>query len=129
MRTLVRSRLADPVDRPYSQGVVGGGLIFVSGQVPTDASGAVVGTDAEAQADQVIDRIAAVLDGAGASLDDVCRLTVYLVDFADFAAVNAAVARRFAAPYPARTTVAAGLVRPELRVEIDAIAALPHTQP
>jgi len=126
VRTAVRSSLADPADRPYSQGVAAGALVFVSGQVPSDDSGAVVGAgDPAAQADHVVDRIAAVLAGAGGSLDDVCRLTVYLADFGDFPSVNAALARRFTPPYPARTTVAAGLVRPEFRVEIDAIAVIP----
>lgn len=129
MRDRIDSALPDPPDRPYSQGVRAGPLVFVAGQVPVGDDGEPLAPDAPgAQADRVIDRLETVVRAAGGSLDDVCRLTVYLADFVDFAAVNAVCARRFQPPYPVRTTIAAGLLRPEFRVEMDAIAVVPTAQ-
>ena len=75
------------------------------------------------QARRVFDNLRAVCEAAGASLDDVVRVGIYLMDLGDFAAVNAVMADYFAAPYPARSTIqVAGLPR-GARVEIDAIVA------
>ncbi|MFN3219073.1 MAG: RidA family protein [Acidimicrobiales bacterium] len=126
MREPVVGGWPDTPNRPYSQGIVAGGMIFVSGQVPSDADGATVGVgDPAAQTHQVIDRIADVVEAAGATLDDVVKITVYLADFADFGAVNGVFRERFSAPYPARASVTAGLVRPDFLIEMDAIAVVP----
>lgn len=125
-RTTFSSAAApDPVG-PYSHAAAGGGsdLVYLSGQTPIDpATGELVGGGIEAQARQVFRNLRAVLDAAGLALDDVVKANVYLIDMADFAAVNAVYAETFSLPYPARTTVAvAGLPR-GARVEIELVAS------
>lgn len=108
---------------PYSQAIVSGDLIFLSGQIPLDpATGELVRGSLEAEVARVLDNIRAVLDAAGAGLGDVVRTTVYLADMADFQAMNEVYAKVFADARPARSTVqVAGLPR-GARVEIDVIA-------
>jgi 2-iminobutanoate/2-iminopropanoate deaminase len=75
-----------------------------------------------AQTHRVFDNLQAVLEDAGLSMDDVVKCNVYLTDMADFAAMNAAYATRFSAPYPARTTVAVKGLPLGARVEIECMA-------
>lgn len=103
-----------------------GALVFVSGQVPVDASGELVGEeDAAAQAEQVIANVAAVLSAHGASLRDVVSTTTYLALISDLASVNRVRERHFPQDAPTSTTVAvAALARPQWLVEIDAVAVI-----
>lgn len=109
---------------PYSQAVVHGGLIYASGQIALDpATGAVLTGSVAEQAARALQNLGAVLAAAGSAPDQVLRCTVYLLDMADFAEVNAVYAAFFGAHRPARATVAvAGLPR-GVRVEIDCVAA------
>jgi 2-iminobutanoate/2-iminopropanoate deaminase len=113
---------------PYRQAQVvrlhgGNKMVFTSGQVALDPkTGQLVGTDAAAQTEQALRNLAAVLRGAGLTFDDVVKTTVYLVDMADFAAMNEVYARHFSTSLPARTTVAAAGLPKGARVEIDAVA-------
>lgn len=109
---------------PYSQAVRRGQTVYLSGQIPLDpATGELVTGDIATQTRQVFANLRAVCEAAGGSLDDVVRVGIYVMDLADFAAVNAVMAEHFAAPYPARSTIqVAGLPR-GARVEIDAILA------
>ncbi|MBF0426316.1 MAG: RidA family protein [Magnetococcales bacterium] len=108
---------------PYSQAVRCRGWVFVSGQIPLDPrTGELVAGGVDLQARQVLHNIAAILAAAGCGLDGVVKTTVYLVDLADFAAVNALYQEFFAAPYPARATVQVAALPRGARVEIDAIA-------
>ena len=111
---------------PYSHAVRAGGLLFCSGQIPLDpASGELVGDTAADQARQCLTNLEAVCAGAGAQLADAVRITVWLVDMGDFAAVNEVYAGFFSDEPPARVAIAvAGLPKNAL-VEIDAIVALP----
>ncbi len=113
---------------PYSQAQVvrlhgGNKLVFTSGQVSLDPrTGELVAGGIAEQTEQVFRNLAAVLAGASLTMDDVVKTTVFLVDMADFAAMNEVYARQFTAAPPARTTVAvAGLPRGS-RVEIDVVA-------
>lgn len=122
-------RVAAPSSRgpaaigPYSHAVWSGSELFCSGQTPIDPStGKLIDGDVPAQTQRVFDNIALVLEDNGLSLDDVIKCTVYLVDMADFAAMNAVYATRFTAPFPARTTVAVAGLPLGARVEIEAIA-------
>ena len=114
---------------PYSQALVvrlhgGNRLVFTSGQIPLDpVSGKLVEGDIGAQTEQVLRNLAAVLRGAGLTLADVVKTTVYLVDLADFAAMNEVYGRYFAAEPPARSTIAAAALPRGARIEIDAVAA------
>jgi 2-iminobutanoate/2-iminopropanoate deaminase len=109
---------------PYSQGVIAGGLLFVSGQIAIDpVSNQLVSGDIEAQTEQVMKNLLAVLKAAKMGADNVVKTTVYLADLADFPRMNEVYARYLGDTPPARSTIqAAGLPR-GVRVEIDVIAA------
>jgi 2-iminobutanoate/2-iminopropanoate deaminase len=112
---------------PYSPAQVFDRLVFVSGQGATNpATGRLAGDDIEAQTEQVLANIAAILEAAGSGLQHVLRCGVFLVDMTEFTRMNAVYARVFGGHRPARTTVqVAGLPMEGLRVEIDAIAYVP----
>src|SRR5437667_5461299 len=108
---------------PYSQAVVVDGMVYTAGQIPLDPkSGEIVGRTTAEQADQVLKNLAAILKAAGSGLHLVVKTTVYLVDMADFPAMNEVYAKHFAAHKPARSTVQAAALPKAVRVEIDAIA-------
>ncbi|HSR16050.1 MAG TPA: RidA family protein [Gemmatimonadales bacterium] len=108
---------------PYSQAVCHGDLVFTAGQIALDpASMEVVAGDVAAQTEQVMANLRAVLEAAGSGLSQVVKTTVFLVDMADFAAMNEVYGRAFGSHRPARSTVAvAGLPR-GVRVEIEVVA-------
>lgn len=108
---------------PYSPVLRVGNLVFVSGQGPFDADGNVVGESVEQQTEQCLANVGSALAAAGLGLDDVVKVTAYLVDFAYFDRYNEVYARHFSDPRPTRTTVAAGLGG--ILVEIEAIAVDP----
>lgn len=110
---------------PYSQAVKCGEWVFLSGQIPLDpVSGQVVGTTTSDQSQQVLANLEAVLHAAGLEPRHVVRTTIYLVDLADFAAVNERYATFFAAAPvpPARSTIQVSALPRGVRIEIDAIA-------
>ena len=109
---------------PYSPVVRSGDLVFTAGQVGYDASGTVVAGGIAEQTAQALANLEACLAAAGCTLDDVQKVNVFLVDLGEFAEFNDVYRSAFAEPYPARTTVQAGLPEP-LRVEIEAVARLP----
>jgi len=108
---------------PYSQAVAAGDLLFCSGQVALDPStGELVGETAAEQAALAMKNLTAVVEAGGSAMDRVVRTTIYLVDMADFAAVNEVYARSFPGVKPARATVAVRSLPKNARVEIDCIA-------
>ena len=108
---------------PYSQAIVSGGFVFVAGQVPLDPStGALVEGDVAAQAEQVFDNLAAILEAAGSSLARVVKATVFLADMAHFGAVNGVYAQRMPEPFPARSAFAVRELPMGAQVEIEVIA-------
>lgn len=109
---------------PLSPALKIGNTVYVSGQVPIDASGKIVQGDVKAQTEQVIRNIEALLKDAGASLDQVVKTTVILTHIKrDFAAMNEVYAQHFTDPKPTRTTIGAELAI-DILVEIDAVAVL-----
>jgi reactive intermediate/imine deaminase len=109
---------------PYTPSINAGGLIYLSGTLARDDSGAIAGkADVGAQTRQVIERLQTVLAAAGSSLDDVLSVTVFLTTAAHFQAMNAAYRTFWPGDPPARTTVIASLVAPDALVEITMIAA------
>lgn len=110
---------------PLSPAVRAGDFVYVSGQVPFDADGQVVGATVGEQTDQTISNIKAVLEMAGCTLEDVIKTHVYLQNRDDFAAFNQAYARHFHTDPPARTTAEARLMV-DIKVEIEAIAYKPQ---
>ena len=111
MRRIIASPHAPRAIGPYSQAVVtrhvpGVEHLHAAGQIPIDpATGELVGVDAAAQTERVLENVAAVLAQAGMGFEHVVKTTVFLVDLADFAAMNQAYERRFAGDFPARSTV------------------------
>ncbi|HTI37260.1 MAG TPA: RidA family protein [Vicinamibacterales bacterium] len=125
MRDAVRTSGAPAAIGPYSQAVKAGGFIFVSGQIPIDpATGQMLQADIAAQTHRVITNLREILTAGGSSLDKVVRSTVFLADMGDFAAMNEVYASYFTAPAPARSTIQAGRLPKDARVEIDVIALL-----
>lgn len=124
MKTVIATTAAPGAIGPYSQAIEANGLVFVSGQIPLDpATGAFVPGGVEAQAEQSLKNLKAVLEAAGCSLADVVKTTVFLTTMGDFAAVNEVYARFFTAECPARSAVQVGALPKGALVEIEAIAA------
>jgi 2-iminobutanoate/2-iminopropanoate deaminase len=122
----IRTEKAPKAIGPYSQGIAAGGFVFCSGQIPIDlATGKLVEGGIEEQTRQVLKNLAAVLEAAGSSLDDVVKCTVYLTDLNDFAAMNKVYAEFFKSPAPARATCQIAGLALKARVEIDAVAFKP----
>lgn len=116
---------------PYSvaAGAPAHSLVFLSGQTPVDPeTGRLVDGGIEAQARQAFANLGAVLAAAGLSVDDVVKVNVYLRSMADFAQMNNVYGSVFAAPYPARTTVAVAGLPLDARIEIELVAAVPDSK-
>jgi 2-iminobutanoate/2-iminopropanoate deaminase len=108
---------------PYSQAIRVGNLVFTSGQIPLHPqTGDIVGETAAEQALQVLQNLQAVLQAAGASLQNVVKTTIFLTDLSQFAAVNAVYAEFFPENPPARSTVQVAALPRGVQVEIEAIA-------
>lgn len=126
MRTAIETDGAPGAIGPYSQAVRDGRMLFVSGQVALDpTTGELIAGDVAAQTERVMRSAGAILAAAGAGYSDVVRTTVYLVDLADFGAMNEVYARYFAAPEPARSTLQVAGLPKGASVAIDLIATLP----
>ncbi|MDF2812603.1 MAG: hypothetical protein K0S56_3634 [Microvirga sp.] len=108
---------------PYSQAVRAGGLLFVAGQLPLDNNGVLVGeNDVAQQTETVLAHMAAILREAGSSMDKVVKTIVFLTNLDDFKAMNDVYARRFNAPFPARSTVGISRLPRGMLIEIECIA-------
>lgn len=108
---------------PYSPAVEAGDLIYFSGQIPIDAStGKIVEGDIKIQSQQCFNNLSKLLNAASVSSDDVVKVTVYLTDISDFAAVNEVYGNYFNSPYPARTAIAVVALPLGAKIEIDVIA-------
>lgn|SRR5581483_443361 len=126
-KQVIQTTKGAPPKGAYSQGWRAGDFIFVTGTGPLDpVTGELVGSDIERQTEQTIDNIEVILKAGGATLSDVVKVTVHLSDTGLFARYNAVYAKRFAKPYPVRTTVGSDLGHsPGMLIEIDCIAYLP----
>jgi len=111
---------------PYSPGMGFERLVFVAGQGGSDPVTGAMPDDIEAQTEQCLRNVEAILNAAGSSLQHVLRCGVFLIDMGEFTRMNGVYARMFGDHRPARTTIqAAALPQPGLRVEIDCIAYVP----
>jgi 2-iminobutanoate/2-iminopropanoate deaminase len=110
---------------PYSLGIVADGLLFTAGQASLDpTTGQVVEGGIGPETERVMANLTAILDAAGATWADVVKTTVFLVDIADFAEMNAIYGRFVTDPPPARSTVGVAALPKGARVEIEAVARL-----
>ena len=116
---------SDRQARPFSPAVRAGDFIYVSGQVPANKDGEIVVGGIEAQTRQVMENLKTVLALAGATLDDVCKSTVWLQDARDFGAFNRIYMGYFPNGRPARSTTEARLMV-DAKVEIDVVAYKPQ---
>lgn len=117
---------AAPPLAPYSPGMKAGNTIFVSGTIPNDTQGNVVGKgDIALQTQRVIESIRRVLEAGGASLEDVVMNHVFLTDYANYGKMNEVYGRYFGQTRPARYCVKSELVHPDWLVEIASVAVLP----
>ena len=123
MKKVVASPLAPAAVGPYSQAIVAGNTIYVSGQLPIDAAtGEFAPGGVREQVHQIFKNIGYILKEAGYDFDNVVKTTVYLTDMKDFAVMNEVYAEYYSKPYPARVAFAVvGLPKAAL-VEVDVIA-------
>jgi 2-iminobutanoate/2-iminopropanoate deaminase len=109
---------------PYSQGIVDGDRVFVSGQGPVDPeTGDIVGDDIREQIERTLENVAAVLEAAGSSLDHVVKATVFVTDMDNYDEVNDAYAEYMSDPFPARSAVEVADLPIDIGVEIEVIAS------
>ena len=125
MRKIIQTDKAPTPVGPYNQGVVASGsLLFVAGQIPLDAAtGELVGTDVAAQTEKSIQNLRAVIEAAGSELSQVVKISVFLKDMNDFAAMNEVYAKHFGDENaPARACVEVARLPKDVLVEIECIA-------
>jgi reactive intermediate/imine deaminase len=109
---------------PYSQAIRAGNTVYLSGQIGLDPATGTLREGIEAQAHQVFANLKAVTEAAGASLDDVVKLSVLLADMGDFAKVNEIMAGHFKPPYPARATYQVAALPRGARIEVEGIVVV-----
>lgn len=110
---------------PYSQAIVSGNLLFVSGQIPlVPGTSDFAGDDIESQTRQSLDNLKAIVEAAGGSMSGVVKTTVLLADLADFAVVNSIYATYFSEPYPARACFQVAALPKGAKIEIEAVVEL-----
>ena len=120
----VATKLAPTPIGPYSQGVIAGGLLFVSGQIPIDpATDKLIQGDIKVQTEQVLKNILAVLKEAKMGPENVVKASVFLADLADFPQMNEVYGKYLGKEPPARSTIQAAGLPKGARIEIDVIAA------
>jgi 2-iminobutanoate/2-iminopropanoate deaminase len=107
---------------PYNQGIVAGGFLFTSGQLPINPVTGEVPQTIEEQTKQVLENLKAIIEAAGSNLEKVVKCTVYLQNFNDFEVMNTIYATYFPINSPARATVEVSKMAKNALVEIDAVA-------
>lgn len=120
-RSIVSTQNAPAAIGTYSQAVRAGDTLYLSGQIGLDPATGQLVEGIENQIHRVFGNLKAVSEGAGASLGDVVKLTVYLTDLTNFTRVNEAMAKHFSQPYPARAVVGVASLPRNALVEADAI--------
>jgi 2-iminobutanoate/2-iminopropanoate deaminase len=120
----VRSEDAPPPSGPYSQAVISGDMVFVSGQIPIDPAEGTVPDGAEDQFRTALRNLVSVLSAAGVGKGCILHVTVYLTEMSDFALMNSVYAETFSAPYPARTCVGVSSLPKGVKIMVDAIGEI-----
>ena len=120
--TVISTPKAPGAIGPYSQGIVAGSLVFVSGQTPLHPVDGTIPDGPAAQARQTMENVKAVLEAGGSSLAKVVKMTVFLYDMEHFPVVNEVYASYFSGVFPARSCVQVARLPKDVLVEIEAIA-------
>ena len=123
-RTAVSSDRAPSALGPYSQAIVANGFVFCSGTAGIDPETGIIPDGIEAQTEQSLRNLAAVLEAVGASMADLVKTTIFYADVADFALLNEVYARHMPDPPPARSAPANVKLPRGLLVSIEAIAVM-----
>jgi 2-iminobutanoate/2-iminopropanoate deaminase len=121
---VIKTPYAPAAIGPYSQAIQVGDLLFTSGQIALRADGTLNDGDITEQTKQVLSNLTAVIEAAGASLDQVVKTTVFLKNLDDFVAMNHIYAELFAGHAPARSTVQVAKLPRDVLVEVEAIVSL-----
>ena len=122
-RQIINTTEAPSAIGPYSQAVLAGELLFVSGQIPIDpASGELVQGGVEAETRQVMSNLKAILEAAGSSLEKVVKATLFIADMNEFGTINEIYAEYFQAAPPARACVEVARLPRDVQIEIEAVA-------
>ena len=125
-KSIISTAKAPAAIGTYSQAVRAGSTVYISGQIPLDPDTmTLVGDAFPEQCERVFENLKCVAEAAGGSLQDVLKLTIYLVDLGNFAQVNEIMARFFDEPYPARAAVGIAALPKDAQIEIDAIMEAP----
>lgn len=124
MKSEIKSDNAPAPIGAYVQAIKADNFIFVSGQIPLNTKGEIVGTDINTQTKQVLENIKAILFEADCSMQNVVKSTIYLSDMNDFAGMNEVYAEYFSKNPPARAALEARRLPKDVKIEIDVIAIL-----
>lgn len=122
MKEVVSTNNAPAAIGPYSQAIKCGNLLFCSGQIPVNPATGTVPEGIQAQTEQSLANVKALLEAAGTSIDRVIKTTVFLADMSLFGPMNEVYGRTFTEPYPARSAVAVRELPKQVLVEIEVIA-------
>ena len=121
---VINTKNAPAAIGPYSQAIEVNGFVYTSGQLPINPeTGEFAGSDIKSQTEQSLKNVKAILEEAGLTMQNVVKITVFLADMADFAAMNEVDSSYFSEPYPARSAVAVKTLPKAALVEIECVAA------
>lgn len=119
----IRTNNAPTPSGLYSQAIKSGNTIYLAGQIPLDpVTMQMMDADFRTQVTQVFKNLQAVCEASGTKIDNIVKLTVYLMDLNDFAVMNEVMTEFFTEPYPARTTIQVAALPKNSKIEVDAIA-------
>jgi len=125
MKKAIQTDKAPAAIGPYSQSVMSGDLLFVSGQLPIDpATGKLIEGTMTEQTERILTNMSAIIEEAGADLSHVVKTTIFLADLGDFAEINGAYGEFFKETPPARSTIQVAALPLGARIEIEAVVSL-----
>ncbi|MEX2428830.1 MAG: RidA family protein [Bacteroidales bacterium] len=124
MKKIIKTEKSPSAIGPYNQGVITGGFLFTSGQLPIHPQTGEVAQTIEEQTSQVLENLKAIIEAAGTNMEKVVKCTVYLQDMNDFAVMNQIYATYFTNQQPARACVEVSKMAKNALVEIDAIVEI-----
>lgn len=122
MKTAISTDQAPAAIGPYSQAIEVNGMVYTSGVIPVNPATGEIPSGVEAQAEQAIGNLAALLQEAGTSTDQVIKTTVFIKDMNDFGKINEIYAKYFTGTYPARSCVEVARLPKDVLIEIEALA-------
>ncbi len=124
MKKIIHTDKAPAAIGTYSQAVQAGDSLYLSGQIPLIPESMELVEDFEAQVHQVFKNLTAVCEAAGASLQDMVKLNIFMLDLANFATVNEIMAQYFEQPYPARAAIGVKELPKGAQIEMDGVVFL-----